>query len=92
MRGNLSPYPVVMPDASLASRAVGRPSAISDVLRQRLFEHVDQKMLHLKPLTGQLTDPTDGVLGPYAADHGTDHRLSDPDQAGARPQFWSSLQ
>jgi cytochrome c peroxidase len=92
--GNLTPYPVVMPDASLASQAVG--PALSNFEMScggRLFEHVGQKMLHVKPLNGQLTDPSDSVLGPYAGKI-TGLTVDYPTliKQAFQPKFWNSGQ
>src|SRR5262249_28336379 len=65
--GNLTPFPVVIPDASLASQAVGPPGSDLEMsCRGRVFENIGQKLLRLKPLNGQTVDPTDSVLGPYS--------------------------
>jgi cytochrome c peroxidase len=65
--GSLMPYPVVMSDASLASQAVGPAlSTLEMSCSSRSFEDLGRKLLLLRPLNGQLTDPTDSVLGPYA--------------------------
>ena len=92
--GSLTPYPVVMADASLASQAVG--PALSNFEMScagRLFEHVGQKLLHLKPLNGQLADPTDSVLGPYASKL-TGLTIDYPTliKQAFQPKFWSSGQ
>ena len=92
--GNLAPYPVVMSDASLASQAVG--PALSNFEMScagRLFEHVGRKMLALKPLYGQLTDPTDSVLGPYAGKlTGLTIDYTTLIKQAFQPKFWSSGQ
>jgi cytochrome c peroxidase len=65
--GRLSPLPVMIPDASLASQAVGPPQSNFEMsCSGRLFEQIGQKLLRLKPLAGQVVDPTDSVLGTYA--------------------------
>lgn len=65
--GKLTPYPVVLPDASLASQAVGPPGSDLEMsCRGRVFEEIGQKMMASQPLAGQVVDPTDSVLGPYA--------------------------
>jgi cytochrome c peroxidase len=92
--GILSPYPVVMPDASLASQSVGPPLSNFEMsCGGRLFEHVGRKLLSLKPLNGQLTDPTDSVLGPYAGKI-TGLTIDYPTliKQAFQPKFWSSLQ
>jgi len=66
--GNLSPMKVSIPDASLASQAVGPPGSDLEMsCRGRVFEEIGQKILSpgLLPLAGQTVSPTDSVLGPY---------------------------
>src|SRR5450432_1726271 len=66
--GRLSPMIVSIPDASLASQAVGPPGSDLEMsCRGRVFEEIGQKMLtpSLWPLSKQDVDPTDSVLGPY---------------------------
>jgi cytochrome c peroxidase len=90
--GNLAPYPVAMADASLASQSVGPPLSNFEMsCGGRLFEHIGQKMLHLKPLNGQLTDPTDSVLGPYAGKL-TGLTIDYPTliKQAFQPKFWNS--
>ena len=92
--GNLSPFPVVIPDASLASQAVG--PALSNLEMScggRVFETVGQKMLRVKPLYSQLVDPTDSVLGPYA-NNVTGINIDYPTliKQAFQPKFWNSGQ
>jgi len=66
--GRLSPVVVSMPDASLASQAVGPPGSDLEMsCRGRVFEEIGRKIMlpGLLPLAGQLVDPTDSVLGAY---------------------------
>jgi cytochrome c peroxidase len=63
----LTPIQVAIPDASLASQAVGPPGIDLEMsCRGRVFEEIGQKMLAAKPLANQSVDPTDSVLGPHA--------------------------
>jgi cytochrome c peroxidase len=65
--GNLTPMPIAIPDASLASQAVGPPGSDLEMsCRGRVFEEIGQKLLRSQPLAQQIVDPTDSVLGPYA--------------------------
>jgi len=67
--GRMTPMPVSLADASLASQAVGPPGSNLEMsCSGRLFENIGQKLLGLKvtPLAGQDIDPTDSVLGSYA--------------------------
>ncbi len=99
--GNLSPMKVSIPDASLASQAVGPPlSEMEMSCLGRTFELLGRKMLSKTPLLLQTVDPTDSVLGPYA-------RKKDDGTPGGKgltlsyealikrafhPKFWSSTQ
>jgi cytochrome c peroxidase len=83
-----------MPDASLASQAVG--PALSNFEMScggRLFEHLGRKMLSLKPLNGQVAAPSDSVLGPYAGKV-TGLTIDYPTliKQAFQPKFWNSGQ
>ena len=68
--GRLSPMPVSIADASLASQAVGPPGSNLEMsCSGRLFEQIGQKLLSpkLQPLAGQDVAATDSVLGAYIA-------------------------
>jgi cytochrome c peroxidase len=66
--GNMTPMPVSLADASLASQAVGPPGSDLEMsCRGRVFEEIGQKLLRMKPLAHQDVEATDSVLGPYAA-------------------------
>ncbi|MDQ1473932.1 MAG: hypothetical protein QOJ99_5412, partial [Bryobacterales bacterium] len=99
--GNLSPLKVVIPDASLASQAVGPPGSNLEMsCNGRGFEQIGQKLLlHNRtgvpvtiPLSGQTVDPTDSVLGPYAGKPGkgltTDYETLI--KKAFAPRFWNS--
>src|SRR5581483_3428661 len=63
------PVPVIVriPNASLASQAVGPPNnKVEMSCDGRTFPLLGRKMLGLKPLAQQLVSPTDSVLGPLA--------------------------
>jgi cytochrome c peroxidase len=67
--GTLERQRIAIPNASLASQAVGPP--LSDVemsFRGRTFPELGRKMLNsgLTPLGTQLVHPSDGVLGPLS--------------------------
>ena len=100
--GNLSPLPVAIPDASLASQAVGPPGSNLEMsCNGRGFEQIGQKLLLLNqttlapltiPLNGQTVDPGDSVLGPYAGKPGKGLTIGYEaliKQAFA-PRFWNS--
>lgn len=92
--GRLSPMPVLIPDASLASQSVGPPQSNFEMsCNGRVFEQIGQKLLRLQPLAGQAVDPTDSVLGPYAA-RGSGLTIDYPTliKRAFQPKFWSSNQ
>jgi len=97
--GILGPYAVVIPDASLASQAVGPP--LSDLEMScggRTFENIGTRLLPTTPLNGQTIDPTDSVLGPYANSRGKGGRpgmnttYTNLIQKAFRSKFWNSKQ
>ena len=99
--GNLSPTPINIPDASLASQAVGPPLSDFEMsCAGRVFEQIGQKLLKLKPLSEQQVDPTDSVLGPYANVRGDGVKRATGltttydslVKAAFAPKFWSSSQ
>jgi hypothetical protein len=62
--GGLSQELVRIPDASLASQAVGPPTSDFEMsARGRTFAKIGKKMLSLKPLAFQEVAPDDSVLG-----------------------------
>jgi cytochrome c peroxidase len=66
--GVLTPVPVAIPNASLASQATGPPlNPLEMSCRDRTFPKIGRKMLSLTPLARQKVDPNDSVLGPIAA-------------------------
>ena len=77
VRGNnMTPFPVAIADASLASQSVGPPGSNLEMsCNGRTFEAIGQKLLLRNPsslapvtvpLSGQTVDPTDSVLGIYS--------------------------
>ncbi|HXB69865.1 MAG TPA: cytochrome c peroxidase [Candidatus Acidoferrales bacterium] len=91
--GNLSPMVVSLPDASLASQAVGPPGSNLEMsCSGRLFEQIGQKMLRVQPLFGQPVDPTDSVLGPYSKKQGLNTTYEALIKQAFAPQFWNSTQ
>ena len=90
--GNLAPMKLTIPDASLASQAVG--PVLSDFemsCHGKIFEELGHKMLKVTPLYGQAVDATDSVLGAYTDKHGrmtTDYPTLI--QQAFTPQFWRS--
>ncbi len=63
----LSPTPVRIPDASLASQAVGPPGSDFEMSsRGRDLAKIGKKLLSLRPLRLQLVHPQDSVLGSLA--------------------------
>jgi cytochrome c peroxidase len=92
--GRLSPIVVSIPDASLASQSVGPPLSNFEMsCSGRVFEQIGQKLLRAKPLAGQAVDPTDSVLGPYAAkSSGVTFDYTTMIKRAFQPRFWSSTQ
>jgi len=65
--GSLQAIRVHIPNASLASQAVGPPgSDVEMSLSRRSFPDIGKKLLALRPLGKQLVDPADSVLGPLS--------------------------
>jgi cytochrome c peroxidase len=79
-QGNMTPFPVAIPDASLASQAVGPLNSNLEMsCNGKLLEAIGQKLLRRNPstlaaitvpLSGQTVAPTDSVLGAYAGGPG----------------------
>jgi cytochrome c peroxidase len=94
--GNLSPMPVSLADASLASQAVGPPGSDLEMsCRGRVFEEIGQKLLSpkLRPLAGQDVAATDSVLGPYAEKQtGLFLSYEYMIKKAFQPKFWSATQ
>ena len=102
--GALTPYPVSLADASLASQAVGPPlSNLEMSCAGRIFEEIGRKLLKLQPLAGQKVDPTDSVLGAFAGEPGGNKAADNKTGAAGlsvrydkliksafQPQFWNS--
>jgi cytochrome c peroxidase len=95
--GQLVPIPVAIPDASLASQAVGPPGSDLEMsCRGRSFEMIGRKMLQVAPLASQAIDGTDSLLGPYASKsaNGNGNGLNTTYAALIRkafqPKFWSA--
>jgi cytochrome c peroxidase len=97
--GSLTPLKVLMPDASLASQAVG--PILSDFEMScagRVFETVGKKILQRQPLALQNVDPGDSVLGPYsnskqpksAGTAGLATTYESLIRSAFQPRFWSS--
>ena len=67
--GALQPVHVSLPNASLASQAVGPPRSLFEMSCDgRAFPEIGERLLSplLVPLARQVVDPTDSVLGPLA--------------------------
>ena len=91
--GQVERVPVRIPNASLASQAVG--PTVSEVEMSwdgRKFYHVGHKMLEVvdRPLAGQEVHPEDSVLGPYAAEDGDGLHVSYREliEAAFGPEWW----
>jgi cytochrome c peroxidase len=94
--GRLSPMPVSIPDASLASQAVGPPGSNLEMsCSGRLFEQIGQKLLSpkLQPLDGQDVEATDSVLGPYVTKkNGLNTTYEALIKKAFPSKFWSATQ
>jgi cytochrome c peroxidase len=94
--GNLSPMPVSLADASLASQAVGPPGSDLEMsCRGRVFEEIGKKILSpkLQPLAGQDVAATDSVLGPYVAKvNGLNTTYEALIKQAFPSKFWSATQ
>jgi cytochrome c peroxidase len=98
--GNLTPMPVSLADASLASQAVGPPGSDLEMsCRGRVFEEIGKKVLSpfLQPLYGQPVSPTDSVLAAYratagGAKGGLNTTYTALIKQAFPPKFWSSTQ
>jgi cytochrome c peroxidase len=79
-------------DASLASQAVGpvlNPVEMSAA--NRTWPEVGRKLMIVKPLALQKVDPTDSVLGPYAAaTTGLTTTYQAMIQAAFKPKWWNT--
>jgi len=88
------PVPVIVriPNASLASQAVGPPNnKVEMSCDGRTFPLLGRKMLGLKPLAQQLVSPTDSVLGPLAdKKKGLKTTYAAMIQAAFKPEWWNS--
>jgi cytochrome c peroxidase len=93
--GALSPLMVSMPDASLASQAVGPPGSDLEMsCRGRVFEDIGRKMLtaNMVPLSGQQVSQTDSVLGAYSKGTGLSTTYDALIKQAFPSKFWSSTQ
>jgi cytochrome c peroxidase len=71
--GNIVPYPIAIPNAALASQAVGPPlSSVEMSAAGRTFPDIGVKLLApgTRPLGLQKVDPSDSVLGALAVPNG----------------------
>lgn len=101
--GALVEETVRIPNASLASQAVGPPlSDLEMSFFDRPFPAVGKKLLALRPLGLQLVHPEDGALGSLSkarlehgalvGEAGLDTTYAALIQAAFRPEYWSSAQ
>ena len=90
---DLTPIAVSIPDASLASQAVGPPGSDLEMsCRGRIFEEIGLRILTAQPLALQKVDPTDSVLGPYAnKTQGLNTSYEALIMKAFAPKFWLSL-
>jgi cytochrome c peroxidase len=98
--GRLSPFPVALADASLASQAVGPPGSNLEMsCNNRLFEEIGKKILSpdVLALNGQPVSATDSVLGAYRSTAGGNKgglniTYTALIKQAFPSQFWSSTQ
>jgi cytochrome c peroxidase len=90
--GKLVPERVAIPDSSLASQSMGPPlSNVEMSCSGRVFEDIATRLSLTPPLLLQHVDPTDSVLGPYAAPIlGLNVKYSTLIQKAFNPRYWSS--
>lgn len=82
---------IAIPNASLASQAVGPPnSPVEMAFAGRTFPDVGRKMLNLRPLAGQVVAPDDSVLGRLASPTtGLRTTYASLIQAAFDPKWWN---
>jgi cytochrome c peroxidase len=89
----LAPVRVEIPDAPLASQAVG-PMTNAGIMSfaGRGWKDIALKLTSLRPLGEQAVSPSDSVLGPYADPSGKGLRVSYADliQRAFAPRWWNS--
>lgn len=89
----LQPEIVRIPNASLASQALGPPlNAVEMSSEGRTFPKIGKKMLSLRPLGQQLVHPNDSVLGPLSRSGlpGLNTTYADMIMAAFHPKYWSN--
>ena len=91
--GQLQPARVEIPNASLASQAVG-PMTNAKIMSfaGRGWPDIARKLTSLQPLGEQNISPSDSVLGPYADASGKGLRVSYADliEQAFAPRWWGS--
>lgn len=82
---------VALENASAASQAAGPPgSAFEMSCSGRMFPDIARRILKLRALAKQDVSPSDGVLGPYAADSGLTVNYQQLIRAAFWDKYWSS--
>jgi hypothetical protein len=93
--GNVGPIRITIPDASLASQAVGPPlNPVEMSAEGRTFPDFGKKMLARKPLGLQVVSGKDSVLGGLAVKNGKGLKTTYAAliQQAFNPQWWSGTQ
>ena len=92
VRGNPTTINIRIPNAALASQAVGPPmNELEMTASGRTFPELGKKLLTRKPLALQHVDPTDGVLGGLAEPaRGLKTSYTALIEAAFQPQWWNS--
>jgi cytochrome c peroxidase len=91
--GGPAPIGVSIPDASLASQAVGPPNnGVEMSCAGRNFRQLGRKLLALRPLGTQVVSKTDSVLGALSrgAKKGLNTTYPDMIEAAFRSEWWNS--
>ena len=95
-RGRIVEKAVVIPNASLASQAVGPPVSEDEMsFVGRRFADIGKKVLSSRPLSLQVVHAEDSVLGPLARPGGTGlttETYAELVQQVFRPEYWDSEQ
>ncbi|MCM2277577.1 MAG: cytochrome C peroxidase [Oligoflexia bacterium] len=87
----LQPTKVRIPDASLASQAVGPPGSDFEMSSLgRTFPKIGRKLLALQPLAIQYVSPEDSVLGPYSAGRGLNISYGELIRRAFIDKWWDS--
>lgn len=91
--GSVIPVAINLPNSSLASQAVGPPlSGFESSCSGRLFTHLGEKLLRVRPLESQIVDPLDSVLARERSGTGKGLRSTYAHyvRQAFQPRYWSA--